>query len=548
MRKKIFPFITIVMFLSNALFSQNWEYAQSAGGSGNDHAKALVADSAGNTYVVGTFKNTMHFGTSPITLTSAGYEDCFIAKYDPAGIIVWAKRFGGSGVDEATDIVLSGTALSVTGDFVGTACIDGDTLAANGGSDFFLLKLDAATGNLIFARSYGGPDDEIGSALAADSAGAVYLTGTFATNLTLGSTTLVSFGNDDVFISKFDGTLGNPLWAVSGGCPSVDCVFTIAATVEGECYVAGTFGGSLQANSAIFGTDTLASAGHADGFLLKYDASGIVLWARQIGGSWYENVAAVCLGPSGTIVVAGSFPQGTTSFGQHVLSTTSSTSGFIALYDQNGADLWVNKISGYNLCYGVTCDHSGRVHVIGTFADTCSFGLATLVSTANRDVFVTVLDQSGAFCEALQCGGTDNQDGAAIALDATGGRYISGDFYGQAMLCGTMSAANINTLGTSQDIFIAKLSTSPSAVAATEVSLNMQVYPCPFVDQCMVAFSEKGDWRVELYDLLGNCVMQMETADSETLVLDRGNLPAGAYCLVAFGRKGEEASLMLMAK
>ncbi len=547
MRKKLFPFITIVMFLSHALFSQNWDYAQSAGSSGNDHGRALEADSAGNTYLVGTFKNTMHFGLCPAALVSAGYEDCFIAKYDPAGALVWAKRFGGPSVDEATDVIAAGGNVYVVGDFVGTAYIGSDTLISQGGSDFFILKLNASTGATAYARSYGSPDDEVGSAIAV-AGDSLYLAGTFATTITLGSTTLVSFGNDDIFAATFDALTGAPLWAVSGGCSSVDCAFSITVDATGDCYIAGTFGGSQQTASAVFGSDTLVSAGYRDGFLLKYDGSGSFIWARQIAGSWYENVAAVCLTPSGTVAVVGSFPQGTTSFGQHVLSTASSTSGFVVLYDQQGTDLWVKKISGYSLCYGVACDSAERLHIVGTFSDTCGFGLVTLVSTANRDVFVAVVNQSGVFCEASQCGGADNQDAAAIALDAAGARYIAGDFYGQAMAFGSLLASNINMLGTSQDIFVAKLSANPAAVIESRASQIVQAYPCPFTDQCTISFSEKGNWQAMLYDVLGNCIRQMGARDSEILVLDRGNLPAGTYCLVMYRDGRASGSVMIVTQ
>jgi hypothetical protein len=61
-----------------------------------------ATDTLGNVYVAGKFTGGATFGTT--NLVDAGSGDVFVAKYDPEGNLLWAKRAGGTAVDEATGI------------------------------------------------------------------------------------------------------------------------------------------------------------------------------------------------------------------------------------------------------------------------------------------------------------------------------------------------------------------------------------------------------------------------------------------------------------
>src|SRR6185436_12277360 len=92
------------------------------------HINGVAVDHQGNSIVVGNFGGTINFGGS--SLTSAGGQDAFVAKYSAAGVLQWAKRFGdiydqiayAVSVDSADNIV-------VVGSFAGTLSFGGSLLS-----------------------------------------------------------------------------------------------------------------------------------------------------------------------------------------------------------------------------------------------------------------------------------------------------------------------------------------------------------------------------------------------------------------------------------
>src|ERR1043166_8324856 len=81
------------------------------------------------------------------------------------------------------------------------------------------------------------------------------------------------------------------LWAKSAGGNYDDYGYSIIADASGNIIVTGSF----RSPFIIFGTDTLTNAGSLNIFIVKYDGSGNVLWAKSAGGTlddWGNSVTA----------------------------------------------------------------------------------------------------------------------------------------------------------------------------------------------------------------------------------------------------------------
>ncbi|MBL7998672.1 MAG: choice-of-anchor D domain-containing protein [Candidatus Kapabacteria bacterium] len=92
--------------------SYNW--ANSIGDSGLDTCKSVSMDAQGlYAYIAGTFSGTASFGKTDrgvdVSQTTSGGQDMFVAKYDPAGNIVWAKKAGGDAEDRYTCVTNDNT-------------------------------------------------------------------------------------------------------------------------------------------------------------------------------------------------------------------------------------------------------------------------------------------------------------------------------------------------------------------------------------------------------------------------------------------------------
>src|SRR5262249_20611698 len=220
-------------------------------------------------------------------------------------------------------------------------------------------------------------------------------------------------------------------------------------------YLAGHF-----SDTVYFNNDTshsiLTSAGDADGFVLKLDTAGNLVYDTRAGGSGTDYAVGVAVNGAGQALVTGYF-SGTAGFGGWgSLTSVGSRDNFIAQLDASGTFTWVRQMggaissSGWQWAYGVGVDGSGHVFATGTFYGTPSSpaafgnsttdgaGAASLVSLGSQDAFVTSLDATtGHFLWTRQLGG----DGSSViarelTLDSSGNIHTVGT------LVGTQSSAS----------------------------------------------------------------------------------------------------------
>ncbi|MBI4956679.1 MAG: hypothetical protein HY908_31970, partial [Myxococcales bacterium] len=114
-------------------------WARGAGGTGTDHAQEVALDAAGNAIVIGTFAQSLQWTPAP-SLTTAGGDDLFVAKFDPAGNALWSRGFGGGGNDG--EITSEDVAVDPLGRIYFTAAFAGTV-------DFGLGPLQAVAGSDI---------------------------------------------------------------------------------------------------------------------------------------------------------------------------------------------------------------------------------------------------------------------------------------------------------------------------------------------------------------------------------------------------------------
>ena len=131
-----------------------------------------------------------------------------------------------------------------------------------------------SSGTEQWAKSIGGADAESGNDVAADGAG-VFITGSYFTKLIIGTDTLISKGNSDVFLAKFTAN-GTAQWARTGGGIASDGGVALTLDAASNVIIVGNFNEKIY-----FGSDSVTSSGNSDVFLTKYNASGSFIWLRR---------------------------------------------------------------------------------------------------------------------------------------------------------------------------------------------------------------------------------------------------------------------------
>ncbi len=459
--KRIFNLVimTAILFLREGANAQepNFVWAKNANGTDSEYGDAIATDESGNIYVTGFFSGTVTFGTTELT-TSGGF-DILVAKYDASGNVVWARRAGGTGWDKGLSIATDGLGnIYVTGHFAGTATFGTIELTGAGADDIFVVKYNAS-GNVVWAKRAGNTYYDWGCDIVTDKWDNVADTGYFYDSATFGPYQLTSYDNySDIFITKYDPD-GNVLWAMGAGGSDRDNGNGITTDGSGNIYIIGDF-----EESAIFGSTVLNSVELEDIFIAKYNTSGNVEWAKQIGGTSEDYGSAIATDGAGNIYLTGHFRQ-TVTFGTIELNCAGTEDIFIAKYNTSGDVVWVKQAGGtvddgcrkLDRGYGIATDESGNSYVTGTFTGTVSFGTTQLTYAGESDIFITKYNGSGNVLWAKQAGGTEKDEGLDIAIDGSGDLTVVGYFTESATFGPTTLSGN------NEDIFVAKLTEAPPA-------------------------------------------------------------------------------------
>ncbi|MFI5252195.1 MAG: SdrD B-like domain-containing protein [Bacteroidota bacterium] len=375
----------------------NIVWATSIGGSGSIggyNGQLIAVDGAGNCYVTGTsISPSITFGGPPLLVSG---HNIFVAKYDVNGNFVWAKISEEINYVGSTSIAVDGAGNSyVTGAFVSSITFGSTTLTGNNFGNIFVVKFDR-DGNVVLAMSSssgGGSGDHGGDcsqSIAVDGAGNSYVTGFFGSpTMTFGSTTLNNRGSLDIFTVMYDAN-GNALWAKSAGGSSEDWAYGIGVDWAGNCYVTGYFASS----SIMFDTKKLNNTTGENMFVVKYDASGNVLWATSATGSSQVQGQSIVVDGAGDSYVTGWFYGSSATFGSRPPLTNSGGNDiFVVKYDASGDAIWATSAggTGEDVGYGIGVDGTGNCYVTGLYQVSCTFGGTTLTNGNSGSVFVAKL-------------------------------------------------------------------------------------------------------------------------------------------------------------
>lgn len=330
-----------------------------------------------------------------------------------------------------------------------------------------------------WAKSFGGTNMDYSKAIATDGSGNIYTTGYFDGTADfdpgVGTFSLTSYGNWDVYVSKLD-ALGNFIWAKNFGGTNMEYGNDISVDLSGNVYITGKFGGTVDFDPSV-ATYTINSAGSNDIFISKFDVNGNFVWAKTIGGTIDDGSNSVTLDASGNVYSIGYY-SGVVDFdpgvGTYSLNSLGGIDCFISKLDNNGNFVWAKNIGGTCSEEGlsITIDPTGNICATGRFDCTTDFDPSaltyTLSSAGNDDVFILKLDVNGNFIWAKNIGGTNSDVSFCIASDNGGNIYTTGDYRNTADFDPGVGTYTL-TASAITDIFISKLDANGNFVWAKSI-------------------------------------------------------------------------------
>ncbi len=406
-------------------------YAGYIGGSGDDSGSGIAVDSTGNAYVTGETRSTE--ATFPVMVgpdltfngSDVSFADAFVAKVNSSGTaLVYAGYIGGLRADSGSGIAVDSAGNAyVTGFTIpdeATFPVEvGPDLTVNGGFDAFVAKVNPSGTALDYAGYIGGSGSDFGNGIAVDSTGNAYVIGntdsteatfpvTVGPDLTFNGGSVFPFGGD-AFVAKVNPSGTALVYAGYMGGSGDDFGLGIAVDSTGNAYLTG-FAFSTEASFPVtVGPDPTFNGG-GDAFVAKVNPLGTALdYAGYIGGSGNDSGRGIAVDSTGNAYVTG--VTGSTE------ATFPVTVGPDLTFNGGDEDAFVAKVNPM----GTALDYAGYI------------------------------------------GGSGDDEGWGIAVDATGHAYVTGQTEStETTFPVTVGPGLTFNGGTPGDAFVAKITILPT--------------------------------------------------------------------------------------
>ncbi|HKP52603.1 MAG TPA: SBBP repeat-containing protein [Chloroflexia bacterium] len=336
---------------------------------------------------------------------------------------------------------IDGQRVSVSARF--TLAVDGTASFSLGAYDpTYPLTIDPV---LTYSTYFGGSSSDAGYGIAVDAAGNIYLAGqTGSTDFPLEDPFQPSSGGSpDAFITKFNPSGTELIYSTYFGGSGLEWPRGIAIDAAGNVAIAGR---TSSTNLPLMNPVQSALAGSDDVFVTKLNSTGSgLIFSTYLGGSNWDEARSVAEDPSGNVYVSGE----TRSTNFPLMNPLQSAFGgglsdaFVTKISSLGSQLIYStylggeQTFGGDIGFGIAADANGNAYVTGD-TTAMDFPVANAFQPTNHggesEAFVSKINPSGsAFVYSTYLGGGQASSGSgadtgyAIAADASGNAYITGD-------------------------------------------------------------------------------------------------------------------------
>ena len=511
----------------------------------------IANDGAGNMYGCGVYDNDS-FAIGSYVLHNPGHSKIyFLVKISPSGTVLWAQNICKPGdyfwgwssdvgvqTDAAGNIYITGTFDRATVTIGGVTLVNMNVVAAT--SDIFLAKF-SPSGAFIWAKRYGGPNDDFINDIDVTPAGNIYISGTYDSSTTIDTVTL----NDSmVYLAKFDSS-GNFLWAENLLSPMV--VNGLATDASEQVYLSG-----MLKSSVVLGTDTLNVTDSAF-VIAKYGTTGNVLWARSATG--VGEGYGISRDRCSRVWVCGQIDN-TMDFGAGPLTAPLGLDPmFIASYDTAGNFKESAALSsGGDDFVDINVDYNGNVFVCGDFVkDIFIVGHDTIFDpyafNSSEDLFIAKYnyDTIGCTCNGAPITPSFTSSGVTtIQFTYTGTtvydslKWHFGDGTTSTAVNPVHTYTASGTYNVCVDLFSSCVSDRPYAQYCDTVNITtgianiikaggIYIYPNPVTNALNITAPNNIQCMI-ISNSLGQCVYRKTaTAGSASQIIDVSDFPPGIY-------------------
>jgi hypothetical protein len=267
-----------------------------------------------------------------------------------------------------------------------------------------------------WARQFGTSNQiDVANGLSVDAVGGVYVSGS-----TSGDLDGQNAGRTDAIVRKYNAG-GNLEWATQFGTTDNDEAFGVGNDTQGNLYVTGFTYGNLDG----------ANTGLSDVFLRKYNETGTLQWATQVGSEQTDASYSISVNTLGDIFISGA------TDGNLVGTNAGGWDAFVSRYSADGNHVWTRQLGTPqdDLSFSVSSNTSGDVFIAGYTA-----GNLSGTNAGSYDSFLAKYTRDGTLDWTRQLGTQDIDELDAVYTDENNAVYAVGSTFGG--LAGANSGLN----------------------------------------------------------------------------------------------------------
>lgn len=427
----LFSVVNIEVF-SQASIKWNTVGGGTATLNGNTDEGSSVKATADGGFIIAGNTNSLNGDLSGV---NKGGVDIWVVKTNSTGTILWQKTFGGSNEDRCNSIALTSDGGYILTGF--TYSTNEDITSNKGQADVWIVKL-SSTGNIQWQKTYGGKQIDAGQSIVPTVDG--YLIGGYTFS---NDGDVIGFkGQSDVWIIKVDNN-GALLWQKCLGGNNLDLANSIDATNDGNFIIAGY----TYSNNG----DVSGNKGQQDVWVVKINATGVILWQKTYGGS--NNEVANIIKP--------------TADGGYVFTGGTTSNNVDVTGNRGGLDVWAVKINStgtieWQKCLGGTGAEEASSLLLAPDGGylisgyTYSNNIDVSGNAGTQEIWAVKINATGVLQWQNCLGGTNSESSASVTLSSDNA-YV---------LVGRTSSNNVDVSGNQggTDVWVVKLNNSNTLV------------------------------------------------------------------------------------
>lgn len=371
---------------------------------------------------------------SAINLSASGTDELYVENGD----LMTRTRFGDVAQGKLFAYqIINGIKKEVPCDFI----VTGKTVTFAVGA--YDKSRELIIDPLIWSTFIGGALEETVNGMSADASNNIYLTGSmYSTNYpsTVGAYDITQNGGQDAYLTKLSAN-GNALiysTFFGGSGIGVELGYSVTVDASGNAYVTGVVGSSdFPATVGAFDV----SANGTDVFVTKFNSLGNgLVYSTFLGGNGQDYGLSITIDATLNAYVtgytnSGNFPVTVGVYDANYTGNTLTQDVFVTKLNATGSALiFSTYLGGNGSDYGnsIAVDASGNVYVTGSCSNAfplfpATFGSYDDTQNGGDDVFVAKFNPTAtALVFSTFIGGTTNDAGTSIAVDASNNIFVAG--------------------------------------------------------------------------------------------------------------------------